>query len=80
MKPNEQTLNVLTLDAKLLAQVSTPPAALLAPPPGLQAPAPTEHLVLYRLDGGGYTVISATQAAGAPADTTIQTFGDAAEL
>ncbi|CAM4308554.1 hypothetical protein [Deinococcus marmoris] len=80
MKPNEHTLNELTLNAKLLAQVSTPPAALLAHAPGPQAPARTEDLTLYGLDDGGYTVISATQAADAPADTTVRTFGDVAEL
>ena len=79
MTPNEHTLNELPLNAKLLAQVSTPPAALLAPAPGPQAPACTEHLTLYGLGGGGYAVISATQVE-APADTTVQTFGDAAEL
>lgn len=78
MQPKEHPLNELPLEAKLLAQVSTPPAALLAPGP--QAPARTEHLTLYGLDGGAYTVISATQVAGAPAGTTVQTFGDAAEL
>lgn len=73
MKPNALTLNVLTVGAKLLAQVSTPPAELLAPGP--QAPARSEHLTLYGRADGGCTVISVT-----PADTTVQTFGDAAEL
>lgn len=65
----------LSIIGRLLAEVSTPPVALLDPGP--EAPSCTQHLALYGLDGEGYAITRREYVAGQEQSCTVQIHPDA---